>query len=599
MAAELFDDVWVNETTDLCRIVTFTDTVHVLNPRMLEARDYITSKADAFNASQRTVKFSPFQWVTDQSGSIHHHPTDDQVLDAKYYLLGLRLGPENPRYKVAMICHLDTVPATSSPAWDPFEPYVKPDVDYELGQESPQDFLVGRGCIDDKGPAISALIVARALAQKYDGTDTFDDVALEILFDGSEETDMATPKYLEDSDAHPPDFGIVFDAMWCVRAEKGGDRPHFEVKHMDPPAESVYVSSVISNPDNSSNTIPDWAEATFCGDQTQLDDLFSKIKEMYEEFSFDDTGYQRAALEDPQSPQDGKLTIRTLVKGAQHGSSPDENRLEGANPLVSLANFVAGLATDGTVASTSASRMCEMVAWMWGTRVYGENHKDELYGYDEVFTGGEEDWHNGTSYAVTKMALDEDTLSTSLEVDIRYAMAHHDGQWDGWSDGLLDGDHSVLAGRFQDLLRKFNAQKSAMPSVELTNPEEMTLFAPDIRVPDTNENFQKIEQAFQDVVGYPPARLAIGGGTDAKGVLNLLAVGPLFATTMGPPVNYHGIGEGAPIADMRTSTAVLERVMELEIRNPLSEDALQGMKEKTKRGLERLKARGYVHKCNC
>lgn len=597
MASKLFDDVWIDETTELCQIVTYTTVTHQLNDKMINARNFILRKALEFNDTQSTVKFSHFQWVQDQSDTSYFNPTKQQVLDSKYYLLGLRLGPENARYKVAMICHLDTVPASEDSGWKPFDPFVDHSLEYPAGNTSPQDFLVGRGCVDDKGPAIIALIVARALAKKYDNTDTFNDVALEILFDGSEETDMATPNYLHDPKARAPDFGIVFDAMWCVRAEKGGDRPHFEAPAVTPPPSGLYVESVITNPDNSSNTIPDWAEAEIRGDQAALEQFATSVKSMYESFTFDTDDYRRAEMLDPEPPQDGVLKIRTLVMGAQHGSSPDENRDFGANPLVSLANFLAGLNKDGIVGATAASTMCRLVEWMWGTQVYGEKHRDELYGFDDIFLDG-----NGTTYAVTKMAVEE-SGAISLEVDIRYAIAHHETQWDGENEGFLDGDQSVLHGRFDELCSQFNAEMSNMPNVAQTVPaEKMTLFVPDVRIPDKNENYQKIEQAFYDIMHRQPPRLAIGGGTDAKGVLSLLAVGPLFGMTMGPPVNYHGISEGAPIADMKKSTEILERVMELEVTEPLSPGVLGRRKHAVKKATERLKAmkaRGYVVRCQC
>lgn len=596
MASQLFDEVWQTETTDLCKIVSFTDTVNVLNPNMLDVRNYIHTIADDFNVSQNTVKFTSFQWIQDHSGNNHFDPTDDEVLAAKYYLMGLRLGPEKAKYKVAMICHLDTVPATAAPGWAPFDPYVERNLDYEVGTQSPQDFLVGRGCVDDKGPAVSALIVARALASKYDNTDTFDDVALEILFDGSEETDMATPNYLEDPNARTPDFGIVFDAFWCTRAEKGGDRPHFEVPYVPPPDSGLYVSSVISNPGNSANTIADWAEAEIRGDDASLQAFASVAKSSYERYIFDDPDYRRAKMEDPAPPVDGVLTLRTVVEGAQHGSSPDENRASGANPLVSLANFVGGLTTDGTFGTSTASTMCKFVEWMWGTTVFGENHRKELYGFDDIFLEG-----NGTTYALSKMTA-EDTGVTWLEIDIRYALAHHVEPWDGVTEGFVDGDHSVLAERFTNLIGQFNMMHPKMPDVVLTNPAEQTLFVPDIRVPDTNESFQKVEQAFKDVRGHLPPRLAIGGGTDAKGVLNLLAVGPLFSTMMGPPVNYHGISEAAPIVDMKESTKILERTMELEVLNPPSESSRRKRAQVVRKGMRRLKemqAKGFRHQCNC
>ena len=60
---------------------------------------------------------------------------------------------------------------------------------------------------------------------------------------------------------------------------------------------------------------------------------------------------------------------------------------------------------------------------------------------------------------------------------------------------------------------------------------------------------------------------AIGGGTDAKGQVNLVAAGPLFTVAFGPPVNYHGLNEGAPIEDLRLGARILHQIMQDEIAN--------------------------------
>ena len=65
----------------------------------------------------------------------------------------------------------------------------------------------------------------------------------------------------------------------------------------------------------------------------------------------------------------------------------------------------------------------------------------------------------------------------------------------------------------------------------------------------------------------PLAASGIGGGTDAQGNVNLVAAGPLFTLAFGPPINYHGLGEGAPIEDLRLSARILYQIMLGEVAN--------------------------------
>lgn len=297
----------------------------------------------------------------------------------------------------------------------------------------------------------------------------------------------------------------------------------------------------------------------------------------------------------------GTVALRAIVAGAQHGSAPDENRAGGANPFVSLANFAAGLIKSGTLEKWGApASICLFIASTWDTRVFGEAHKS-LYKFDEVFTEG-----NGTTYAVTKTGMigesEGSARGVELHVDIRYAVPHHDVEWDPSSrkEGFLDGDDSRFKEIFAELLGKFNASNSDLPDITV---ETESKCPPDIRWPDTNPNFKRVEKAYKEIRGVDPPRYAIGGGTDAKGYTFLLAVGALFSTEMGPPVNYHGISEGAPIVDMEASTRILYRLMELEITQPKpSPDVRESFFDHRTNciaRIRRLRARGFTHACEC
>lgn len=58
---------------------------------------------------------------------------------------------------------------------------------------------------------------------------------------------------------------------------------------------------------------------------------------------------------------------------------------------------------------------------------------------------------------------------------------------------------------------------------------------------------------------------ATGGATDAHGRLNLVTAGALFTENFGPPVNYHGIDEGAPLTDLENSGKILLYLLNQEL----------------------------------
>ena len=530
MLAEQF----IPETSHLVTLQTYRTDDPQSEAQVVEglasSRDYLVGVADAFNRGQRTLKLEPFEWR--RAG-----PTQTQ------WVFGFRLG--NGPKRIAILAHLDTVPPGNAD-WRPFEPRIET----RDHRGTLQPFLVGRGAVDDKGPAVLGLIVMRALANLYDGTNALDGLTIELIFDTSEETDFSTAYYFEE--VGPPDFGIVFDAAWTVRAEKGIERPVFTLPRGAAPTSGLFVEAFDSAA-GATNQIPDTVTARINGDDdAALDQLAANVAALYQQHGFDDPQYRRAPLEVSRDAKAVVLTTR--VVGAQHGSVPEQNRAQGANPVVSLANFLAHLVDDGTLVPNNVGRMLQFMAWGWGTTVFGEKHPDLLERHDDVFAQG-----NGTTYALTRVTTSPQDVA--LRIDIRYALGHHGTAWDGQTEGLLSGS-SVFPDAFGQLVDRFQqARPGQAIAVTSTNAA-----APDVRDPQS-PLFQRIGSAYTRVVGTPMPLAAIGGGTDAKGLVNLVAAGPLFSLAFGPPVNYHGLNEGAPIEDLRLSARILYQIMLGEIAN--------------------------------
>jgi succinyl-diaminopimelate desuccinylase len=527
-------DRFPQDLANLVRIQTFRDDAPDSEARTLQnlslIQAYLQTRIDAFNQGQRTMKIIPFDWKAEVNGVAR-------------WVFGFRVG-NGPR-KFSIFTHLDTVPPGEDP-WQPFEPRIEM-LPYRGGS---QEFLVGRGAIDDKGPAVISLSVLEAAAKRYDGQTNIGPWTLEVAFDTNEEQDFNIPAYLDATGG--PELGIVFDAFWTVRAEKGVERPVFHFPTREPDVPGLKLESFVTSP-GPANQIPDHAYATIAGSAAALDAFASSLTNRYASFAFDDPNYRRAAL--TVTRQDSTLVLTTTVSGAQHGSAPAENRERGANPLVSLANFLAGLVEDGTLATNSAGRLAQFIAWGWGTRVLGENHPDLLQRSDAVFTEG-----NGTTYALTRVTTNHS--SASLAIDIRYAQGHQSVAWDGVTDGNLPGT-SLFPSVFTNLVQQFNALH---PDAAVTF-ETVNHGVPDIRNPD-GEGFRQIRSAYEEVTGTPCPLFAIGGGSDAHAYPNLIAAGALFSADFDPPINYHGSNEGAPLEDLRLSARILWQLLLRRISDP-------------------------------
>lgn len=523
---------FVSETSHLVTLQTYRTEDPQSEQRIVDnlalARDYLAGLAEEFNRGQRTLKLEPFEWR--RAG-----PTQTQ------WVFGFRLG-SGPK-KVAVLTHLDTVPPGNAD-WRPFEPRTET----RNYRGAVQPFLVGRGAVDDKGPSVIGFIVLRALARLYDGTNALDGLTIELIFDTSEETDFSTAYYFQEVGV--PDFGIVFDAVWTVRAEKGIERPIFTVPLGAPPSNGMHIEA-FNSAAGATNQIPDTVTARINGDDAAaLDSLAGNIADLYQQYGFDDPQYRRAPLE---VSRDGKaVVLTTAVIGAQHGSVPDENRAQGASPVVSLAVFLAHLADDGTLAPNGVARMLQFMAWGWGTTVFGEKHPDLLERHDQVFEQG-----NGTTYALTRVTTNPQDVT--LRIDIRYALGHHAVAWDGTTEGQLPGS-SIFPDVFAQLVSRFQQERPGT-AVTMTT---VNAASPDVRDPQS-PRFRRIGAAYQRAVGAPMPLAAIGGGTDAKGQVNLVAGGALFTLGFGPPINFHGIGEGAPIEDLQRSARILYQIMLDEI----------------------------------
>ena len=158
--------------------------------------------------------------------------------------------------QIATIAHVDVVP--EGPGWhtDPFKMEVR------------DGWLLGRGVIDDKGPAVLSLHAARFFAERVAETGVPLPYTLRVLLGANEETNMGDVHwYLEHYDQ--PAFLFTPDAEFPVCCgEKGNYSATFTSEPVVGPAEGARIVSMDGG--TASNAIPGLAEATIRADAATL-----------------------------------------------------------------------------------------------------------------------------------------------------------------------------------------------------------------------------------------------------------------------------------------------------------------------------------------
>lgn len=117
--------------------------------------------------------------------------------------------PGRSSKQIAVLAHLDVVPGGEGWTGDPFR------------LERKEGYLLGRGVLDDKGPAVLSLYAAHYFAEREKAGDGTLPYTLRILLGANEETGFGDIAYYNKK-YDPPEFLFTPDGWWplCV-GEKG------------------------------------------------------------------------------------------------------------------------------------------------------------------------------------------------------------------------------------------------------------------------------------------------------------------------------------------------------------------------------------------
>lgn len=148
--------------------------------------------------------------------------------------------------ELAVLTHLDVVPVGSGWTTDPFKLRYEPDTDK----------LVGRGAIDDKGPAVAAVFAARAVKEL--GLPLKKGISL--IFGTNEENGSADLAYYRKKRELPPMVFTPDGEYPLINAEKGMLRVYFSSNFDDDEILDIQAGTVI-------NAVPQFCTVIMSNDE--------------------------------------------------------------------------------------------------------------------------------------------------------------------------------------------------------------------------------------------------------------------------------------------------------------------------------------------
>ena len=375
-------------------------------------------------------------------------------------------GPDSGK-TIGIIVHLDVVPEGSGWKHDPFAGQI------EDGK------IYGRGAIDDKGPAISALYAMKAV--KESGLDM--QAKIQMIIGLDEETIWdKTPKLLEK--ITEPDFSFVPDSMFpIVIAEKGlvwlELKKNFKPKPAsESPPQHAYSGLELKKIAGgySLNIVPDYCEATLEVKKREKAHWQQKIKELITKSQFQ-------------------------MDLAEHG--PDLTIISHGKPAHAFACYEGRNAISQMILFLTQAEMQNMLylneEQQQFLNLFAENIGLDHYGKalglacEDALTGR-------LTINPGYIKLDKQTLSLGL--DIRFPAGEQ-----------LDSMKEKISSAFQC----FQAEQIILDSLESLN------------FPEDNEHIQKLLKVYRDYTGDQKAKpIGMGGTTFAKAFKRAVAFGPTF-----------------------------------------------------------------------
>lgn len=208
---------------------------------------------------------------------------------------------------IGILCHLDVVPAGDGWTTDPFEPVLS------------EGCIIGRGAVDDKGPAAAAIYAVAALQESLDSLPC----RIRLIFGCDEESGWGCMEHYVQAE-ELPDMAFTPDAEYPVIITEKGIAQFTLTTSLDEGDYQLYINGGLRP-----NMVPDRASATVIGNIDRLYPVLTEYDVHKNGLSF--------------SVKGNILTIEATGIGA-HGSTPEK----GKNALFALFHLLHALRLGGS-----------------------------------------------------------------------------------------------------------------------------------------------------------------------------------------------------------------------------------------------------------
>lgn len=343
--------------------------------------------------------------------------------------------------------------------------------------------IYGRGALDDKGPIIAALYGLKAIK----------DINLplkkkvRIIFGTNEETGSKEMKYYLEREK-PPVAGFTPDAEYpLIFAEKG--ILNFNIKKELKEQNSSKFKIQYIKGGQRLNMVPDYCEAGIAS--KEKDYVIKTLEKFKNKSNYDLTAHIKS----------DKVVIKSVGVSA-HGSTP----AAGKNAIMQMLKFIEFLCDEN-----GDRNFYEISSFLNEKIGFEVNGQSCGIGFDDEDSG---------KLTLNVGTIDAEEDNFSMGINIRYPVTYK---------------LEELINPLKDVLEKGNI---SIQDIDNKNP---------LYYPKDHPLIKTLLKVYNDQTGEDRQPIAIGGGTYAKKMPNIVAFGPIFP---GKPDLDHQVNEYIEIEDL-------------------------------------------------
>ncbi|MBL3592663.1 MAG: dipeptidase PepV [Synergistaceae bacterium] len=376
---------------------------------------------------------------------------------------------------IAVLGHLDVVPAGEGWTREPFSPVLE------------GDRIYGRGVLDNKGPIVTALFALKAVVDAGWPLKR----RVRILFGCNEESGSHCMEHYVKVEELPV-AGFTPDASYpLINAEKGMINAHCEA----PFAPSGRLTVLSLSGGTAPNVVAPRAEALLGGTPDLLD-LAEKVARTW-------SGPEGSSVAVSAASEGLRLSMKGLPA---HASTPEK----GVSAIASLLDLLARLPLEGPQADFVAA-FRDLIGFETDGRSLAIARSDSVSGALTVNVG----------------TLSAEADRVRFVLNIRFPV-------DGTARAVID-----------DLRKRLASRGLALATEEHHEP---------LYVPPESELVRKLQKVYLEITHREPTLLAIGGGTYAKSMPNIIAFGPVFP---GQDYKIHEADEYWTVEDIMLNARIM------------------------------------------